>query len=336
MESIARASSVNEVGAENSEAPAHQEVPKRRLNRGAKNAHDETGSDGYDKSKSITNEQGRLGLSPQDFAKAAIVQNLRRAFHCTPHRQQKEYLLRLCMGSFTREEVNTLIVKPPCSDFANTDTASSSKGKRRGGKYEHVSKVWWRNIRCLPEEELGSLFSKRSLTQTHPSLASKRSRTASDNDTATNHRMSLHQAFPAMQDPLFLQEAGRGLLSFAMPSSLPSSSLSADACPQFLLSAEGGRHGGQGTHTSATNDSIAADERVHSYYDYNSNKRNEVEGGGSVSEVGGACGGSADNIDHDDRDDIEEVEEGDNGGDEYTRLVDAYIQEDEVNFDFDE
>jgi hypothetical protein len=92
----------------------------------------------HDHRQSI-NTQGRLGLSPAVFIKSAMVQQLIRAYRCSPLKAQKEALLRLCVGSFTRQQVNTHIVVPV--------------NPRQKRNYEHVSKVWWRQIRCLAEEE---------------------------------------------------------------------------------------------------------------------------------------------------------------------------------------
>lgn len=104
---------------------------------------------------SSANAAGRLGLSAAVFARSAIVQQLIKAYHCVSpseeEKRQKEYLLSLCVGSFTREQVNKFIVQP--TDFdTDTDRRTHSNGKKRKRPFEQVSKVWWREIRQVAEK----------------------------------------------------------------------------------------------------------------------------------------------------------------------------------------
>ena len=106
--------------------------------------------------KSNMNLHGRLGLSAAAFAESAIVQRLIEAYRCAPNKDQKEDLLSLCVGTFTRQEVNDFIVKP-----------HQSSPKRY---FDQVTKVWWREIRQLAENRKCAPVSKpvRKLSQLHP------------------------------------------------------------------------------------------------------------------------------------------------------------------------
>ena len=93
-----------------------------------------------------TKSPGRLGLSSTSFAQCAMVQQLIKAYRCIspsdPNAKSlKEDLLALCVGSFSRQEVNSLILP---SSFSLT-------GRKR--RYDQVSKVWWRDIRRLADEQ---------------------------------------------------------------------------------------------------------------------------------------------------------------------------------------
>lgn len=154
------------------------------------------------------NLQGRLGFSPEEFSKSSIVRQISKSYRSAPFKEVKEILLSLCVGSFTREEINRLVIQP------------SAPVRKRN--FDQVSKAWWRHIRCLAEQDASSI--PMYVASLLPIRPPKRSRGNSDG-TGLSH--SQHTSDDSIRPDLqlarrqFLQ-GGLSLLSNAYMHQLPS------------------------------------------------------------------------------------------------------------------
>jgi len=259
------------------------------------------------------NKRGRLGLTTEAFANTALIRQISKAYTSAPYKEIKEILLSLCVGTFTRKEVNTYVVKP------------ISPGHRR--TFDRVSKMWWREIRRLAEQDASTepLYANR-ITQIRPM---KRPRTCESTGDDESHNERSMTAFDANSPPdlqtvrnVFLQ-GGLSLLSNSY------TSRDADRRPQQYATTLSQR-----TRIESSYDMIDSDA-IDGMLIMQHQSHGNASGGVSNNQIK-YCGNSgltsvaADDDDDDDDDSDDDDDEEDDCG-----SLGAYCEEDEANFDFE-